>query len=66
MSAVLIYPYRCEACNRRSYTLSPTKTAEATQSWNRIRTQLFVYAFGLLCCLVLVYFLIQERVPSSE
>lgn len=66
LSALLIFPYRCGACHKRSYTRSRRKAAAMTDSWERIRLQLLVFSFGLLSCMLLIYYFIQERMPGSE
>ncbi len=72
-------PYRCRACSTRFYAYRAGETSPKMRSpeerkimelrrklrWKKSKRDLLAYGGGLIMIAVVIYFLIQQRVPSS-
>ena len=72
-------PYRCGQCHHRFYvykegvesdklrTLEERRVIKLRRSikWKRTRGELLLYAIGSLIFIAILYYLIQQRVPTE-
>jgi proteasome lid subunit RPN8/RPN11 len=71
------YPYRCHECLSRSLLKTSTlldsirpssykRHEERTRAWLRTRREVLLWGAGILCFLIILYYLLREKDPESD